>query len=649
MSKKTTKSSTKSSSKATEQDYDSLKVLALKELCKKRKIPTNGLKSEIVKRLKAFDKSAGKSSKTAPARKTKKVEESEPEEEEEESPPPKKNTKPSKTSKTKKAPAKKPVKKSKAKVVESDEDEDEEESEEKPKGKKKVVEPESENSEVEEESEEEAEVAPKKSKGKAKVAESEEVEEESEEEAEVAPKKSKGKAKVAEPESEEESEEEVEVAPKKSKSVAKKSAAKAKGSKKATPESEENEDEEEDQSEDEDNQEEPEDEEDQPDADQEEEQDEPGEPDEEQAEPIAEPEVDLITAIIDKDVAAYHVTPQDLVLIAYKAISAAASSRDIEVDQDGLREIFQKVSNDLRPFGIARAGQLAALKKAGHTKLVPGTKLVSVGPKQAAKAKKATPKKVVPKGKTPQKGVKSVPQSPKAPQKTGPSGSKPGSPKSAKPKEKEEDDTLLPMQIKFDEAIGAYCMGAGNAPEFVVDFTTKSVVGRVTVTDEGEPVIRPLDKSDIPYFIENGIRFILIASQKELDEILAKNLEQHEADKPSQGEGEADGIEIPTGDAEEAVDEGLEEITDPAAPQIDEDKFTRFVAVQLGTANQLDYTAIAKEAGLTDLEGQQIMVNYKAYFDKYPHAVVDATVKKVPVKGPGGQKPVKAGRKMLKK
>ena len=73
----------------------------------------------------------------------------------------------------------------------------------------------------------------------------------------------------------------------------------------------------------------------------------------------------------------------------------------------------------------------------------------------------------------------------------------------------------------------------------------------------------------------------------------------------------------------------MTDLMEPRAPEISEEKFSRFVKIQnqVGRENAVDYVAIAKEAGLTDMEGQEIMANYKAYSDRYPAALTAALVR----------------------
>ena len=628
----TTKKTATAPKKGSE-DYDTMKVTELKELCKKRGLSASGLKSELIKRLKGKAEPPKKSKKAeveseedeASGDEEEEVENSSPESDgedegasssEEEPEPPKK----SKVQK-KKAPAKE----------ESEEEDDEapssEEEEPEPPKKSKVQKkkaPAKEESEDEDEeapsSDEEEPEPPKKSKvaskkpapkGKGKVqkkkapAKEESEEENSSSEEPEPPKKSKvqpkGKSKVSKAKGkvaqkkkvqEEESEDEdvKEEPPKKAKGKV----AKGKVQKKAPMKEETEESSEDGSSEDAES--------------------EPPKKASKKVKVQAEEEDSLVippelSAILDSDVDHYYVTPAELLTAAWTAVLETGGPN---VDVSRVSQAFALISEKLRAYGLEKV----------HS--------VSAHPKAAAAIKgKVKPKPVT---KTPVKGKVKTP-----------------------PKEEDEDEgedvasateEAEPMVVKFDDELQVY-----RSDVYVFDQESKSVVGKIL---DGGAII-PLDVNDVGVLQKQDIRCRIVDSQEELDAILEANRKGDSEQEEGPSEGDDDGKEVKIGDDAGAVtnvEAGLDEMLERKAPEITEDMFKRFLNAQNACQNKVDYVAIAKDAGLSDMEGQEIMGNFMAYKDRFPTVVTEAVMKKTTVKTSlGAKKEVQpsSGRRMLKK
>jgi hypothetical protein len=626
-------------------DYDSMKVTELKELCKKRGISASGLKGEIVKRLKApATKKADTVSKTksVASKKSKAKEESE----EEVAPPKKGKGKVSKKkvveeseeeSEEEVAPPKKAKGKvSKKKVVEESEEESEEVAPPK-KGKvskKKVVE-ESEEESEEKESESEETPPPKKAKGKVSkkkvVEESEEEEDVSEETPPPKKGKTSQKKKVVE-ESEEESEEkeseedvsesEEKAPPKKGKTSQKKKVVEESEEESEEKESEEKESEDVSESEEkappkkskgksqkkvvEESEEESEEKESEEDVSESEEKappkkskgksqkkvvEEEKESEEDVSEEKAPPKKSkgktskstqvkvseektqaskplqshsLEQECIDPDVTAYYISPKLLLFEALNACNEVGGEKQVTASENVLRKVFCVISEKLRRYGLGKEHSVS--QSSGRT-LVTGF----VKPKSAK-------------------------------------------PKTPKSKVQEEEE----MTVIFDNDIGAYRLG-----DYVYDKKTSSVVGKLSGGD-----IVPLEKSDEHSFVEKSVRFTAVKTQEELDSILGENKRMRSEEGPP--EGEDDGKEIENGkeDAVLDVENGVRDMTTESRPEITEEKFRKFLEAQSNGENKVDYVEISKSAGLTDMEGQEIMGNFMAYKNRYESVATEVLMRK---------------------
>lgn len=604
----TKKTATKKTS-STNVDYDSMKVTELKDLCKERGLSASGLKGEIVKRLKAGLKpSKAKASKSGKAKKTVAKEESEEEVSSSEEVPKKKTKTTSKSKETKKTGKK--VKE----VVPSDEEASSSE-EEVPKKKTKTVskskvaskkkapvkeESSEDNSEDEGDASSSEETPPPKSKKTSSKSK-------------AVPKK-KEKVPVKEESSEEESEpeesdqdddsggEEPEVVSKKA--TKKAPVEESEDTSLTEQEDSEGEDEEEPSS-----------------------SEEVPVPKKSKAAPkkvldakakgkakvvkkvaVEEDESQDVPAeflaVLDKDVDHYYVTPQDLLAATLDALKEAGG-----VPNEKTVTAFALVSESIRKFGLGKKHSVAAAP--GKAPVVSGF----VKPKPA---------------------------------KVAPPVEEDGSDEPEKSVEDEKDEPK-PMTVDFDEKVQAYRLG-----DYVYNFNDKSVIGKVS--GDGSNIV-PIVKSDAVKLLDQDIRFVVLGSQAELDSILQENRQSRALrlgdgeDEEEEPEGGDDGKEVPGEDAIGEVENGVKDMVEREAPEITEDKFRRFLEAQVSGQNKADYVAIAKEAGLTDMEGQEIMGNFLAYKDRYAAVAAEAVMKKAPVKTSLGKKaPVaNTGRKMIKK
>jgi len=615
-------------------DYDSMKVTELKELCKERGLSASGLKGEILKRLRGGSKpSKGKtakaSKKVAPKGKGKKVAQSEDESEPEDNSDdenssseevPKKKTKSVAPKKTKKVPVKE-----ESDEGDSDDDENSSSEEETPKKKTKVV---------------SKAKSSKKSKPGKKVPVKDESEEESEPEEtnedesseepepikkpaskKSAPKKKKAVVAKEDSDDEDDSDQEEDEAsadeeryeeehvPKGKKATSKKSAPK----KKAPVEEESEhlaEDDESSSSE---------------------------EPPVSKLESlgtkvsktvvskkfsskksVSKTKVSAVVEedgsqdvpvefleLLDTDVDHYYVTPQDLLVTALNAVKQAGGTPN-----EKTVAAFALISENLRKFGFGKKHSVASA--VGKAPLVRGF----VKPKPVVKA---TTKVVEEDG------------------------------SEENPSEEDAKDEPKALAVDFDKKVQAYRLG-----DYVYNFNDKSVIGKVS--DDRKTIV-PIVKSDGAKLLDQDIRFVILGSQAELDSILQENRQSRIlrlGDAEEQPEGGDDGKEVPDsgeGDAIVEVENGVNGMVEREAPEITEDKFRRFLEAQATGENKVDYTYIAKNAGLTDMEGQEIMGNFLAYKDKYATVAAETVMKKNVLKSTLGKKaPVaNTGRKIIKK
>jgi hypothetical protein len=203
---------------------------------------------------------------------------------------------------------------------------------------------------------------------------------------------------------------------------------------------------------------------------------------------------------------------------------------------------------------------------------------------------------------------------------------------------------------KWDDKVGGFVDEDG----FLYDGATESVFGRVKngkVTTLTEADVIRLGSQNIAVWHTDikGRKPSESASDKEIDELLKENAKKSTQERgivapPPVSAGATEGpaewgddgkviVESSTkkgGDLVDQVEEEVEAITQPVT--VSEADFIKFVKAQSKSATKADYKKISAEAGLPEMVGAAIMMQFSALQNKYPEALIEATQKTVQAK-----------------
>jgi len=221
------------------------------------------------------------------------------------------------------------------------------------------------------------------------------------------------------------------------------------------------------------------------------------------------------------------------------------------------------------------------------------------------------------------------------------------------------DETKESIKIGYNASLGAY---TDKAVKFVWDKNTASVFAKVL---NGKIV--PLQKADLA---DEHVRFWHIISEKrdkipsiqEINTLVKATVRvspkavakvTKEAAVVIEEMPEEGGDDGETTDVVDLVEKETEKLTEKV-PSVDEDSFNKFVTAQYsGAVSRSDYIAVSKKAGISEAIGEQIMLQYVALSDRFPHVLTNAAVKKNPPPnanlGAKAQLQIPSQRRLLKK